>query len=284
MRLASRQFRSTLFASLLLAAGCFTFPACAAPEEATTQPASSEAPTTQPATTQPSEAEPSELDGWLTRIGERSNALKTFQARVRIERTVGIVGDVQTRYGDFVYSAGPPGRFALHIDRLLVDERAEARDHWFVFDGLWLVERDNQAKLFNKRQVSKPGDENAEKNDPLASGEGPFVLPLRFDKDRLLARFDAALIPVTDESPQNAVGIRLTPREGVRVDVAQVDLWYDRDTLLPTEIHTSNDANNGRAVYLLKQRVDEGIDEKVFSVKEPTERGWRVDVREWDDE
>jgi len=272
--------RQMLGSTLAIASLCVAFTACAAGEEATTQHATQ--PATQP-TTQPDAGPQSELDTWLTRIGDRADELKTLQARVRIEQIVGIVGDVQARFGNFSYDAGPPGRFALHIDRLVVDERPEDKDHWFIFDGDWLVERDNQAKLFNKRQVRNPNDEAAAV-DPLASGEGPFVLPLRFDKDRLMQRFDVSLIAPHDEAPTNAVGIRLTPREGVRVDVTQVDLWYSRETALPVEIHTKSDGNSERRIFLLKQRVDEKIEDKVFNVKEPADRGWRVDVREWSEE
>lgn len=280
MQFANKRTRNWLTITGVAFSLIAAMPSSAEMESAATQPTTQ--PATQPAT-DAATASQSELDHWLTRIGNRADELKTLQARVRIEQIVGIVGDVQARFGNFSYDAGPPGRFALHIDRLVVDERPEDKDHWFIFDGDWLVERDNQAKLFNKRQVRNPNDEAAAV-DPLASGEGPFVLPLRFDKDRLMQRFDVSLIAPQDEAPANAVGIRLTPREGVRVDVTQVDLWYSRETALPVEIHTKSDGNSERRIFLLKQRVDEKIDDKVFNVKEPADRGWRVDVREWSEE
>jgi outer membrane lipoprotein-sorting protein len=276
MQLAYKRTRNWLIITGIAIPLTVAMPVSAETEIAATQPA------TQPATDDAATTQ-NELDHWLTRIGNRADELKTLQARLRIEQIVGIVGDVQARFGSFSYDAGPPGRFALHIDRLVVDERPEDKDHWFIFDGDWLVERDNHAKLFNKRQVRNPNDETAAV-DPLASGEGPFVLPLRFDKDRLMQRFDVSLIAPQDEATANAVGIRLTPREGVRVDVTQVDLWYSRETALPVEIHTKSDGNSERRIFLLRQRVDEKIDDKVFNVKEPADRGWRVDVREWSEE
>src|SRR5262245_27236656 len=76
------------------------------------------APTTQPAVE--AKIDPA-VDALLDRIEAKSKDLRTFKADLRYDRNQILVSDKQRRFGSIVYVVGPPAKFAVHFDRLVVD-------------------------------------------------------------------------------------------------------------------------------------------------------------------
>ena len=95
---------------------------------------------------------------WLDQLQAHSKTIQTFQANVRYERIQGLQGDKQIWKGVLLYTPGPPARFAIHFDKHLVDERLDTQNHWYVFDGAWLVEKieGDGDKKFYKHQIVAP--------------------------------------------------------------------------------------------------------------------------------
>src|SRR5690606_9605697 len=92
-----------------------------------------------------------EVDAWLTKLEARSDEIRTLTARLRYDKIDALLGDEQRRFGMLHYQAGPPARFAVHFDRLVVDgNRGRQQNRWYVFDGRWLVERLDDEKQFRK--------------------------------------------------------------------------------------------------------------------------------------
>ncbi len=194
----------------------------------------------------------------------------------RIQR---LVGDRQRRFGNLTYDAGPPARFAIHFDRLLVDQRLDRDERWYIFDGRWLVERYDQEKLMIKRETAPPdADQPA---DPLALGSGPFALPVTLKKDVVLKRFDVSLIDPTKDDPPNSVHLRLSPKPTQPDDVYPVNLWYDRQTLLPVRVQTVDDSDNETLIQLNQLRANDPIDPATIDTSPPTDPSWRVEVKPW---
>ncbi len=233
----------------------------------------------------------------LDRIAARAASIHTLQAKVRYDRIQELQGDRQRRFGTLYYLAGPPAQFAAHLDQLLADRRLEPMDRWYIFDGTWLVEKiaDQKPKQFVKRQVTPPltsedgtNPAQARRPNPLALGDGPFVVPLDFNKERILARFDVALIAADAQSdPANVASIhlRFVPRAGQRVNASQIDLWYDAETLLPMRVRSEDaDAGNVSVIDLSKVQVNETMDAKVINTDEPSEPGWDVVIKPWEGE
>ncbi len=219
-------------------------------------------------TTQPTD----EADVLLARIAQRMNAVTSVQATVRWDKVQSLQGDEQRRFGTLTYLAGPPARFAVHFNRLLLDGgRSEEQNRRWIYDGHWLVERNDDLKQFFKRQVDPL--ESAQ-GDPLASGEGPFPIPLKPDPEKLKQRFAISLVAASEADPANAVKLRLVPRELERADYTLVELWYDKDTLLPLKARTENDASGDEQTFLLsKVKLDEPVDESALDTTAPSERG-----------
>ncbi len=140
-----------------------------------------------------------------------------------------------------VYLSGPPARFAAHFD-LLIAGRRVPQDRWYVFDGVWLVEKvaDQEPKTFRKWQIVVAPDAKPEQANPLALGGGPFVIPVNMKKDLVLRRFAATLVaPNAKADPAGSVHLHLIPKPGQRSQVSEIDLWYDSQSLLPLRVKPS---------------------------------------------
>ncbi len=180
--------------------------------------------TTQPAATQPTANTANTADAWLDRIEQRAQAIDTLHAQLRYERVQGLLGDRQIRFGDIFYEAGSPKRFAIHFDRIVLNNQLQQRDKWYIFDGHWLAERDHAQKVFIRRELVPPGKQGEQMLDLENS---PFVVPLDLKKQSVLERFEVTLVPdgsadgannEEDKEAQNTVHLRLTPRPKVDVD------------------------------------------------------------------
>ncbi len=223
---------------------------------------------------------------WLDRIEKRASQIKTLHAKITYDRIQQLVGDRQRRFGRLVYAAGPPGRFAVLFDRLLVDNRLDHDERQYIFDGQWLVERYDDEKLFIKRQIAPPPRPGhpAQGADPLALGSGPFALPINMQKDKVLQRFHVELIrPCTLSDQPDAIQLRLTPKATDSNGFTRMDLVYNRRSLLPLVVSTLDDSENQSVITLSELRVNTPIDDGVLDTTAPTERGWRVEVKPWED-
>ena len=250
------------------------------PAQAEEAPADSE-PTTQPAL-RPAKT-PAEEAGrkWLKKIADRADKIDTLGAKLRYDRIQGLVGDRQRRFGRLWYQARPTRAFAIHFDRLLIDRALRPQDRTYVFDGTWLAERIGDQKQFFRRQVVPPDRKGA---DPLALGEGPFALPITTDADAVLRRFDVKLNEddETEEDP-GPIHLVLTPYGQRKPTFTRVDIWYDRQTLLPTRVRTEDRSENISVISLRETETDVEIADDRFDTHPPEERGWRVEIVPWDD-
>lgn len=228
---------------------------------------------------------------WLDRLEQRGEEIETLTGKVDYEREDELLGGTDVRLGKVWYAAGngeDGARFAIHFDQIVTDDGAvRPYDVAYIFDGEWLAERQGDRKLFQKRQVVPPG----EQFDPLQI-DGPFPLPIGQKRDEVLERFDVELIePEPDSEREHLVHLRLTPREDVPAAYGEaefdvVDMWFDRETLLPARVET-RERHNRTAVILEDQTVNELDEEDLaerFDTDPPPEgSGWRVEVSPYRD-
>ena len=249
-----------------------------------TRPHLASAQTTQPAQTRPALAgvDP-QVIALLDRIEKRSTEVKTLQAHLVFDRTQELLGDKQRRLGTLIYVAGPPARFAAHFNELRADGRSEKKNRWYIFDGSWLVEKmeDQTPKRFSKWQIVPPGARPEEAN-PLALGGGPFVLPVNMNRKVILDRFTVSLEkPDPAKDPANSYHLKLIPKTPQQ-DVTQVDLWYDKSTLLPVKVSTYEaDSGNKSVIVLTDEKTNTPINPKDIDTSEPTGPGWEVTITPW---
>ena len=263
---------------------CFTFSPCLAQAPTPAPPAPGAPPATAP--NDASLAAPSkEVDDLLHRLEKVSKETKTLHARLRYDAIQGEVRDEQRRFGNLVYQAGPPASFGVHFDRILVESGGKKisrlSNRWYIFDGQWLVEKLEDRKQFFKWQVVSPQTKE-EDADPLALGRGPFVVPVALRRDLVVRKFEASIVEPNEKSdPKNSVHLKLTPRQGVKMQFAEIHLWYDKDTLLPQRARTRDDSKNESIVELSEVQLNKPIEGKPLETAEPKEAGWEIQVTPW---
>ncbi len=267
-----------------------------ATRQPTTQPASHHAatPTNETANRSDSRSGRDQSQGWLDRISDRADHIGSIQANIRYDRRNHLLGDEQRRFGELVFIAGPPARYAIHFNKVMADDgRSKKQDRWYLFDGVWLVERLDDQKQFFKRQIVAP-DAKPEDVDPLASGRGPFSLPLTARKHQVLEKFNVTLVESDDRDNNNAdanadeasksIHLRLSPLPHRSADLAVIDVWYDRELLVPVRVSMLDpDGENEQEFTLRKIVVNDPVDESVIDVSEPRGRGWLVEITPWQD-
>lgn len=229
--------------------------------------------------------QPADAGTWLDAIAARARSIDNLRAKVRYDREQVLQGDLQRRFGTLLYIAGPPAQFKVHFTTLLVDDTPRQQNEIWMFDGKWLVERDDEKKQFHKRQIVAP-DADPTKIDPLALGDGPFSLPIKATREDIEQRFTVELIPADEDDPKDSIHLRLMPKHE-HSEFEQIDLWYNKQSLLPIKGESIRRGSGDLDGFMLigpvvvNGKVDEGeIDTTLPSAR--GQRGWHEQVTPWE--
>ena len=208
-------------------------------------------------------------------------------ARVRYQTIQGVLGDEQTRLGTVTFRALPDEKrtkqFSIQFRELIASGGIGKESQDWIFDGRYLVERDNDEKDFIKREVVQEG----KSIDPL-SVDGPFPLPIGQSKESILRRFKAELLPREDRAGEGMqefarlVGFLRVRLTALRADddLATVELWYHPESFLPHRAHIVERGGDEKIVDLIEPKVNAGVDAALFSTATPPlSEGWRIDVQ-----
>ena len=214
---------------------------------------------------------------WLGIVEKRLEGIRSIMADLQLEKVegIGVLDEKEMRKGRIVFTTGPPAKFSIHLVQLLIDQRPQKQNQWYIFDGRWLVDRDDNEKIFTKREIVPP-DKTA--SDPLADGDGPFFLPITVRKDLILKHFDVSIISPTKKDPTNSIHMRMTPKPTRRTEVKQIDVWYHSITCLPIRASTLDDGPNRQTVDLSNVKLNEKVDPKLLDVSVPKGNGWHKTV------
>ncbi len=230
----------------------------------------------------------------LRRIEAKAKETKTVKAPLDHWRIESLTGDKQLRKGELAYSSQAPAKFAIHFHSLIYDRKLVKQDRFYIFDGVWLAEKFVKERTFVRRQVV-PLNAPEDQRNPLELGEGPFPLPLNFDHEKLLERFEVEIIePFEGRDPERmrekerkhlegTVRLRLTPREKKGTGITRFDFWYDAKTLLPRRLQTVNTDGNKEILDLhIGEDVDENVnvelEESTFDTGPPKGGGWDIKI------
>jgi len=212
----------------------------------------------------------------LQRIEQASNELHTLTSRLRYTRIQGLTGDQQRRFGDFYYTAqagDEPTRFAVLFDRLVVDGRARPMQTWYVFDGNWLLERDQEDMTATRRQMVHEGAENS---GVINMGEGQMPIPLRINASEVLENYHVTRLP--DEElgeTRTQVHLQLQPRNASEGDTP-IHLWFESETLLLQKVVTNQDGDEIEMLFR-DHTPNAEIEASVFDTALPNPPGeWQV--------
>lgn len=230
------------------------------------------------------------VDAVLTKLETADKDLKSLDASVSLIKQLPAIegGGQQVRYGILKFTSGtdaankPQRRFAILIDRMLLDGQDRDDKHNFIFDGHYLLETYPTQKQYVRRHIV--GADQAK--DPLRIGEGPFPIPVGQKKADLLARFNISVVPPLESAPEseqlrrilfNCIQLKLIPREGTEQAkaFAEIRLWYASTDMLPVFARTLDPSGTGSEVFLTNVKKNVQIPESTFKTDAPSKaEGW----------
>lgn len=218
-----------------------------------------------------------EVVSLLNEIEAAAAELDTLRGRIRYTVEQGVLGDRQQRFGDLYYATPDehaPTRFAIHFDRLIVDDRARPIDRRYIFDGYWLLEENHDDMNATRRELVPPGEAS---DDVLRLGGNQVPIPLQLKADQVLADYQVARMPDEELGAMTLVHLRLTPRANVEGEPAEpLDLWFDSETKMLTKVrHLDGDDTVEVLLSLVRPNVE--IDTYTFDTElPPAPDGWQV--------
>ncbi|MEM1109577.1 MAG: hypothetical protein AAGH99_12900 [Planctomycetota bacterium] len=219
-------------------------------------------------------------EDWLTRLESNAAEVRSLTARVRMTTIAALLEDESQRFGPLRYAAADEEhagmRFAVRFERVILDGQAEAVDQSYVYDGRWLLDVDTQDRTATRRELVPEGE-----NADFEIGDGPFLLPLNLKKDRVLQKFDVELIPPAEGDPESDAGtfhLRLLPKPQAGTDAQRIDLWFDRDTLLPLRAATLEADEDQTIVDLFQLKQNTAIADDAFDTALPVGSDWQTQV------
>lgn len=229
-------------------------------------------------------AGPKTAQDWLALAEKKHASIKTLTAKVNWLRIQGLIGDEQRRLGTLHVELGKPAKFAVHFDKLIFGRRSVDQDRSYVFDGKWLVEKiidvSKKKKQFFKWQVVPP-NVKPELVNPMAVGQGPFSVPVPVNKAVINKRFYVKLVTSEKNDKAGLVQLHLKPKAKSGAKFTGMDIWYSRDTLIPTKVRSIDESEN-ESIFVMKDAVVGGsIKPGTFSTTEPSDKGWEVQITPW---
>ncbi len=237
----------------------------------------------------------------LTALAKQDQLTQSLEGIIRFTSINALENDRQMRIGDLAIRTNPETdsrEYAVSFKKLIIDNRQEIVAEHFIFDGRWFVERLPNEKQFNKRELVPKG----QTLDPLElMRDAPFWVSLGKDQDRLLASYDAELLPTSEglidnpnfpelkhlaelETIKDTTQIILTPKpgSGFEDDWEWVRIWINPETLHPALYIKAEWTGDLQIVELFSVKANTQIAESVFDTTTPDETsGWNIQLSNW---
>jgi len=211
----------------------------------------------------------SEVNEVLDRLQATVRSLRDYQAQIEYLFEQPLLESKMLRKGNVSYIRTKE-RSHLRVDFETLkqdDQKQQAYQEYFVFDGVWLTHIDYQVKSIQKRQlaeVDKPMDAF-----DLARGNMP-IIGFSATED-LRKEFDVELIKPVVQAMANTVQLRLTvkPDSPYEEDYRAVDFWIDKKLNLPVRVDALTTEDDVYRIRFLEAKVNGGIADSVFEVEVP---------------
>jgi outer membrane lipoprotein-sorting protein len=213
--------------------------------------------------------DPNALDKVLKNLQDKAVALKSYQVNMDYLFKQPLLESQQRRTG-VLYYAKSDKKSDLRIDfrTLRQDEEKEQKyEQQYFFDGVWLLEIDQQLKTATKRQLAEP-------NKPLdalslASKQVPV---LGFSQvDDLRKQFEIELVadPPGQPALRQHLHLKVKPDSVYKDDYVTIDLWIDGKIGLPVQVNAVTPEDDVYEIKLTDPKVNAELDPKLFEAVVP---------------
>ncbi len=241
----------TLLISLFAAAICWT--GCAAKSH-TTEPDNET-------------AQNNNLDTILENLTRAASDLQSYQCQIEYNFSQPLFDSQTLRKGNLYYKiAEKQSNLRINFDTIKHDdEKEDEQKEDFIFDGVWLTHINYQLKEIKKYQlteVNEPADtfELVRKNFPI----------IGFGKNEDLKKeFEIKLIERQQNQSLFHLHLKVKPESVYKGDYTSIGFWIDGKAHLPVKIVAVNLEEDVYEMNLLKAKVNQELDDKVFDIKIP---------------
>lgn len=201
--------------------------------------------------------------------------LKSLTAKVSMLELGMVDGAMVERKGSVTLQNVEDSQRALVVfDTVVRDERMTKEKREYLLQGRYLLERDYLAKVEVEREILRKG----QKLDLLKLGEGPFPLPLGQPVEDVKRQFTPSKAELDDDSPEHAVGVKLTPKKGSQFaqKLAHMIVWVNPKTHLPVRVDTLDiNKQTFRSTELSDMQLNAKLKDDAFKLKSiDNEKGW----------
>lgn len=201
-----------------------------------------DAPPAEPAAAEAAAQGEMTAESLLEQVEHAAEDMATLRCRVRYTKVQGALADEQQRFGTVYYAAPNEEtntRFAIHLDRLVMDDRLRPIEQWFVYDGRWLLER-NVDRMTATRRELRTESEAAQDADTIVFDSQSVPIPLRLKKDDVLRDYTVTLLDDETLGDWTLHHLRLTPKPDAEgnTDRIPMDMWFDSATLLLAKVYS----------------------------------------------
>ena len=252
----NNQIIRVIAVALLLAAGICTAAEC---EKTCQSPNSPQDPNIQP----------DPVDAVLKQLNDKTLKLTYYEAIIEYKTIQPLYESEAIRKGTLYYARfGEKSKLRINFQTLKQDdEKEEKYIEQYIFDGAWLTQINYQIKTVRKYQLAEP-------NKPVdafdvASNKIPLI---GFAKtENLKKQFDITLVDQKNDKPATffQLHLKVKPNSTYKDDYVSLDFWVDKKLGLPTKIVAVSTEEDIYEIRLLKPKIPEKIDEKVFDFKIP---------------
>jgi len=222
------------------------------------------------------EGDVNSVDGILRDLSQSTAELKSYQCRIEYKFSQPLLESETLRKGVLYYQRCN-GKSALRINFQTLkqdDEEEQKYIEQYIFDGVWLTHIDYQIEQVKRYQKAEP-NEPVDAFD-LVSRNFPII---GFSKvEDLRKQFEIKLVEQQGGRAEDFVRLHLKVKADsiYKDDYTSIDFWIDKELGLPAKIVATSTEEDIYEIGLLKPKVNEGIDKKVFEVKIPEGFGMEI--------
>ena len=207
------------------------------------------------------------LDGTLEKLNKAAAGLQSYQCQIVYNFSQPLFDSQTLRKGDLYYKKSKK-RSKLRINFNTIkqdDEKQQKQKEQYIFDGVWITNINYQLKEVKKHQLADPNKpvdtfELVQKNFPI----------IGFSKNEDLKKeFEITLIEDAENKNSIHLHLKVKPESVYKDDYTSIDFWIDKTSHLPSKIIAVNIEDDIYDIALLKAKVNQKLDEKIFDVKIP---------------
>jgi len=229
------------------------------------------------------ETKPDPVDTILKQLNQQTQKLKTYHCRIEYLSRQPLFESQSLRKGVLYYAKyDEKSNLRINFNTLKQDDDKEQQYiEQYILDGIWLTHIDYQIKEVRTHRLAEPN----ESKDAFDLVRENFPIIGFSQTEDLKKEFEIKLVEQTQSESAQFIQLRLKvkPDSIYKDDYTSIDFWIDKKLYLPAKIvATSTEPDDATSiekdseqVRLLKPRVNEKIDKKVFEIKIP--KGFTVE-------